>query len=292
VTRLVRAELLKIRRRQATYVLFVIELVLTAIVFLAGGRFWTISGLVSFPQAYSTFFFQTIYQLAILIAIVFAAAYVGADWNWGVLRTIVARGEGRERYLMAKFIALAITLAIALLITFAAGFVFTFLQSLIYDIPMASPLRADGLQDLVVWIVVGFPVLLQRAAIGFAVAAIFRSQLAGAVVGIVLFLVESVLTTILTLLSATSGLGQGGFDGGGLGNGIQPVGPEWFQFLPVTIGGDVLGALPGGGGLNSTDLSSIFLKPVPFPAAIACVFVYLIVALAIALFALRRQEIA
>jgi len=291
VTRLVRAELLKIRRRQATYVLFVIELVLTALVFLAGGRFWTISGLVSFPQAYSTFFFQTIYQLGSLIAIVFAAAYVGADWNWGVLRTIVARGEGRERYLMAKFIALAITLAIALLLMFAAGFVLTFLQSVIYDIPMASPLRADGLQDLVVWIVVGFPVLLQRAAIGFAVAAIFRSQLAGAVVGIVLFLVESVLTTILTLLSATSSLGNGGL-GGGLDNGIQPVGPEWFQFLPVTIGGDVLGALPGGGGLNSTDISSILLKPVPFPIATACVLVYLIVALALALIALRRQEIA
>lgn len=287
---LVRAELLKIRRRQATYVLFVIELILTAIVFLAGGRFWTISGIVSFPEAYATFFFQTIYQLGSLIAIVFAAAYVGADWNWGVLRTIVARGEGRERYLMAKFIALAITLAIALLIMFAAGFVLTFLQSLVYGIPMASPLRANGLQDLVAWLVVGFPVLLQRAAIGFAVAAIFRSQLAGAVVGIVLFLVESVLTTILTILSATSGLGNG--LGNGLDSGIQPVGPEWFQFLPVTIGGDVLGALPGGGGLNSTDLSSIFLKPVPFYIALGCVFLYLVVALAIALIALRRQEIS
>jgi hypothetical protein len=139
----------------------------------------------------------------------------------------------------------------------------------------------------VAWLVVGFPVLLQRAAIGFAVAAIFRSQLAGAVVGIVLFLVESVLTTILTILSATSGLRNG--LGNGLDSGIQPVGPEWFQFLPVTIGGDVLGALPGGGGLNSTDLSSIFLKPVPFYIALGCVFLYLVVALAIAL---RRQEIS
>ena len=68
---LVSAELLKIRKRQATYVLLVIELVLTAIVFLAGGQFWTISGLVSFPQAYATFFFQTIFQLGSLIAIVF-----------------------------------------------------------------------------------------------------------------------------------------------------------------------------------------------------------------------------
>ena len=51
-----------------------------------------------------------------LLAIVFAAAYFGSDWNWGVLRNVIARGEGRERYLLAKFIALAITLFIGMLI--------------------------------------------------------------------------------------------------------------------------------------------------------------------------------
>ncbi len=290
---LVRAELLKIRKRQATYVLLFIEIILTALIFLAGGSFWTLSDLISFPQAYYTFFQQTIFQLGSLIAVVFAAAYVGADWNWGVLRSIVARGEGRERYLMAKFIALTITLAIAMLIMFAACFVFIVMQSVIYNVPIANPFRADGLQDLLVWIVAGFPVLLQRAAIGFAVAAIFRSQLAGAVVGIVLFLVEAVLTTILTVLSFGSSISNGGFgDGSGNGFGVQAVGPEWFQFLPVSIGGNVLSALPGGGGINSTDLSSIFLKPVPFPIAMTGVFVYMIVAVAVALIALRRQEIS
>ena len=290
---LIRAELLKIRRRQATYVLLLIELILTALIFLAGGSFWTLSGLISFPQAYYTFFQQTIFQLGGLIAVVFAAAYVGADWNWGVLRSIVARGEGRERYLLAKFAALTITLAIAMLIMFVACFVFIGMQSLIYNVPIANPLRASGLQDLLVWIVAGFPVLLQRAAIGFAVAAIFRSQLAGAVVGIVLFLVEAVLTTILTVLSFGSSISSGNFgDGSGSGTGIPTVGPEWFQFLPVSIGGNVLSALPGGGGINSTDLSSLFLKPVPFPIAMAGVFVYMIAAVGIALIAIRRQEIA
>ena len=286
---LIRAELLKIRKRQATYVLLVVELILTALIFLAGGSFWNISGLISFPQAYSIFFQQTIFQLGSLIAVVFAAAYVGADWNWGVLRSIVSRGEGRERYLLAKFAALTITLAIGMLIMFAACFVFVLMQSVVYGTPMASPLRANGLQDLLVWIVVGFPVLLQRAAIGFAVAAIFRSQLAGAVVGIVLFLVEAVLTTILTALSLASNVTNGFGDGSG--SAIQPVGPEWYQFLPVSIGGNVLSALPGGGGINSTDLSSLLLKPVPFTVAMTGVFVYMIGAVALALIALRRQEI-
>lgn len=285
---LIRAELLKIRRRQATYVLLVVELVLAALIFLAGGSYWTLNELISFPDAYTIFFQQAIFQLGGLIAIVFAASYVGADWNWGVLRNVVARGEGRERYLLAKFIAMTITLAIGTLIMFAACFAFIVMQSAIYGVPIANPFRANGLQDLVVWIVVGFPVILQRAAIGFAVAAIFRSQLAGAVVGIVLFLVEAVVTTILTVLTFGSNIGQDF----GSGVGIQPVGPEWFQFLPISIGGNVFSALPSASGISSSDLSSLLLRPVPFWTAMAGVLIYLVAALVIALIALRRQEIA
>jgi len=289
MTNLVRAELLKIRRRQATFVLLIIEIVLAGLIFLTTGAIWKAAGLISFPQAY-TLFQQSAFQLGGLIAIVFAAAYVGADWNWGVIRNVVARGESRERYLLSKFAALSIVLFIALAIVFACCFLFTFMQSFIYGVPIASPFRGDGVQDLLAWFFLGFPVLLQRAAIGFAVAAIFRSQLAGAVVGIVLFLVEAVVTTILTVLTFGSRFTDGGdFDPTG---GLQPVGPEWFQFLPISVGGNVFNALPGSGGLQSGDLSSIFLRPVPFPIAMAVVLVYMVVAVAIALVALRRQEIA
>ena len=134
-------------------------------------------------------------------------------------------------------------------------------MSLIYNVPVASPFRGDGLQDLLVWIVLGFPVLLQRAAIGFAVAAIFRSQLAGAVVGIVLFLVEAVVTTILTVL--TLRLAALETAASTAARCVQPVGPEWFQFLPISVGGNVFNALPGAGGLSSGDISAVFLQARP-----------------------------
>ena len=286
---LVSAELLKIRRRQATYVLLVIELVLTGLIFLPTGAIYKIAGIIEFPAAYALFK-EAAFSLGGLIAIVFAAAYVGADWNWGVLRNVVARGESRERYLLAKAIALAIVLAIFLVIVFAACFVFTYMQSLIYGLPVANPLRGNGLQDLVVWIVVGYPVLLQRAMIGLAVAAAFRSQLSGAVVGIVLFLVESVVTTILTVLTFGSNL----VNNGGLGEGpTTPAGNQWFQFLPISMGGNVFNALPGSGGVTSSgDVSSLLLQPVPFAVAMGGVVLYTVGALFIAMFALRRQEIA
>jgi len=283
--RLIRAELLKIRRRQATFVLLAIFLVLAGLIFLTTGPFWQIGGIIEFPQAYALFQ-QAIYQVGGLIAIVFAAAYVGADWNWGVLRSIVARGESREKYLLAKVAALAITLALALLLGFVACFVFVLMQGAIYGLPIANPFRANGFQDLLEWVAFGYPVLLQRAAIGFAVAAIFRSQLAGAVVGIVLFLVESVVTTILTVFTLGDQLD------GDFGGAFEPVGPEWFQFLPISIGGNVFSQLPGGGGLTSGDVGALLLRPVPFPLAMAVVVLYLVVAVGLALIVVRRQEIA
>ena len=286
---LIRAELLKIRRRQATYVLLFIELLLTALIFLAIGPYWQAQEIIAFPQAYAIFQ-QVAFQLGGLIAIVFAAAYIGADWNWGVLRNVVARGESRERYLLAKFAALAIVLAIGLLIEFAACFVLLYVSSFLYNVPIANPFRANGFQDLIVWLALGFPVLLQRAAIGYAVAAIFRSQLAGAVVGIVLFLVELVLTTFLTLFTTIQNVGdpEGPFGG----NGLQPIGPEWFQYLPISIGGNVFTALPGTGGLGSGDINSFFLRPVPFEQAFIGVLLYTVIAVGLALIVVRRQEIA
>ena len=81
-------------------------------------------------------------------------------------------------------------------------------------------------------------------------------------VGIVLFLVESVVTLILTVLTIASQVVEGGFGGTGSG-GIPQVGPEWFQFLPISIGGNVFSALPGAGGIGSGDIGSLFLLPVP-----------------------------
>jgi hypothetical protein len=206
---------------------------------------------------------------------------------------VIARGESRANYLLAKGVALAILLAISTLIIFALGIVFVYIAAAIAGVPVASPLRGNGLQDLAENILLGYPVLLQRAAIGLAVAVVLRSQLAGAVVGIVLFLGEAVITQILTLLSLSSTFSDGG---GGFQNGFQQIGPEWYQFLPISIGGNVLDALPGagsslGGGSGTGGFEGLLLRPVPFEVAFPLVFVYLVVAVLIGVVALQRQEI-
>ncbi|MEO6350808.1 MAG: ABC transporter permease [Candidatus Limnocylindrales bacterium] len=287
--RLIRAELLKIRRRQMTYVMFFVLVIMMSLIYLVTGAVYDndFFGIIEFPGAYSLVG-QFAYAFGGLFAIVFAAAFVGADWNWGVLRNVVARGESRGTYLLAKAAAVGIVLFIALLLIFALGIALTYLQGAIYGVPVASPLRGRGLQDLAEWIVLGFPVLLQRAALGFVVAVLMRSQLAGAVVGIVLFLGESLITTILTLFTLGTRLSNGGIFGG-----LEPLPPQWFQFLPISVGGNVINQLPGGGGLASEGgIQNLLISPAPMAIALPAVLIYIAVSLGVAVLALRRQEIA
>lgn len=285
--RLIRAELLKMRRRSATFVVFAVALALMILLFLVAGFGFKLAGIIEFPATYAVIG-QFAFGLGGLLAVVFAAAFVGADWNWGVLRNVIARGESRTGYLLAKAAALAIALAVAMVLIFLVGIAMAYITGLLYGIPVASPLRGSGLLDLLENMAYGYPVLIQRAALGLAVAVVLRSQLAGAVVGIVLFLGESIVKVTLIGLTLSTRLG-GAF--GGDGNALQPTGPEWFQYLPISVGDYVVGAAPGGSASLSGGLEQFLLRPVPLPFALTSLLIYLGAALLIAIFALRRQEI-
>src|SRR6187402_890655 len=124
---LLRAEILKMRRRTATYVILIVPIVLTALIYLLiGGGLGGVacaldipgvasSCIIEFPGAYALMN-QFAFGLGGILAIVYAAAIAGADWNWGVLRTIIARGESRARYLLIKAAAIALMIGIGVLL--------------------------------------------------------------------------------------------------------------------------------------------------------------------------------
>lgn len=284
--RLVRAELLKIRRRQATWVMLILSVVLMAMLYLLGSLGFVMAGIIEFPAAYGGIS-QFAFGLGGLLAVVYSAMYVGSDWNWGVVRNVVARGESRTNYLLAKAAALAIVFAIFVLIMYAVGIVMAYVAGLFHGLPVASPLRGRGLQDLVENIVIGYPVLLERAAIGFAVAVALRSQLAGAVVGIVLFLGESVVK--FTMIGVSFAQRADGFLRGE--GSAELIGPEWYQFLPVSVGDYAVGAAPGGSAGITAIVEQFLIRPVPLAQAMVAISIYLVVAMAIAILAFRRQEI-
>lgn len=283
--RLIRAELLKMRRRTATYVVLAIPLVLLGLItVVAAGNREVMDLIGRFPQAHATVLEYPFGGLGTLLAMAYAAAIAGADWNWGVLRNVIARGESRIGYTLAKAAAIAIVISLGVAVIFVVGLLATIVMGMLAGVRIGDPLSPASLGVLRDQVLLGFPVLMERVAIGFSVAVVLRSQVAGVVAGIVLFIGESIVSTIMTIAS----IGPRLIDPEG-----SPVPVQWFQFLPFAIGNEVraaassAGSVPGQGG----DLLGFFLTRVDLPVAFFVLMLYLVLAIGISLFAVRREQI-
>ncbi|MBA2570748.1 MAG: ABC transporter permease subunit [Chloroflexi bacterium] len=280
--RMLAAELLKLRRRWATYIVLVLLIVLMGLIFFLvglGGRTSGASQVIRFPQAFGLIN-QFVFGLGSLLAVAYAAAIGGADWNWGVFRVVIARGESRGRYILVKYIGLAIVILIGCVIAFAAGILLTYFAGTIAGASVGDPFTGSGPGDIATSLALGFPVIAERAAIGFAVAVLLRSQLAGVVVGIILYIGESILAAVLIATNLS-----GAFSGGG---GFPRLGQQWYQFLPFSIGDSVLSHGPS---VTGQDLEGLILTPVPLDAALAATLIYLAAALALVVVSVERSEI-
>jgi ABC-type transport system involved in multi-copper enzyme maturation permease subunit len=199
--RLFAAGIRKLVRRPATFVTFGLLVGLLALIYLAVGATAKQaiaanpeSGanallLVTFPGAY-TLLLSFILGLGGLFAMIFGAAIAGSEWTWGTLKAAVARGESRSRYQIASFAAIALMVLVGLLVAFAIGIVVAVIAAGLAGVPV------NGLDDSAT--IRTFPELLARgwlalgeaAALGYAIATLARSQLAGIGVGIAAYFGE------------------------------------------------------------------------------------------------------
>jgi hypothetical protein len=285
--RLVQAELIKMRHRTMTWVLLGTQIGVMAFVFVAVGLLvgpaladvqglplpethtpWRISGAIVGDFVFG--------GLGSLLVVIYAGAMVGAEYSWGVLRNPIARGEGREHYMLAKASAIGIVLCIGAAIAFVAGFLMVVITAIVAGLNM-GPFSLETLVQLAGGWGLGMVVLLERAAIAIAVATLLRSQLAGIVVAVVLYVAEPIIANIA---AAVSQLGQM-FD-----PNPEPV-VHWSQYLPFSVGSSVLNegfvALPA-------PLPGLVAN-VPLWQALAVVLGYTTVAVVGAMLILRRQEI-
>ena len=170
--RLIGAELLKMRRRTATWVVLGVLLLLMLLLFalLASDRS-LVRLLFPFPTMWVTVADFPFGLLGTMLAVAYAAAIAGADWNWGVLRNVIARGESRVGYVLAKAVAVAIVLGLGVLVVMLVGVAIGLLILLVTGVGIGDPFSATSLETLGRQLLFGYPVLLERAAIGFAVAA-------------------------------------------------------------------------------------------------------------------------
>lgn len=146
--------------------------------------------LVTFPGAYDLML-SFLFGLGGLFAVIYGAAIAGSEWTWGTLKTAVVRGESRSRYLMATFAAIAVVLAFGLLIAFGIGVVAAAFGSVIAGIALDGIGDTTALAALPEHFARGWVAITATAALGFAVATLARSQLAGIGVGIAFYFGET-----------------------------------------------------------------------------------------------------
>jgi ABC-2 type transport system permease protein len=232
---LLHLSLVKLARRPATWVVFAILAGLIVLVFLglgasAGqveslGDQLQVRALLAFPTAY-TVVIGVILGFGGLLAVAYGAAIIGADWAWGTIRAIIGRGESRVRYTLITFLAIAIVLGLGTLVTFVLGSMAAIVGAEMAGLGSEGATDAEKLSTLPGLFVRTWLGVTQQAAIGFAIAMLFRSQLAGIGAGLAFYFAELFLFFVPLLRDAlvyfpfsvanavvptTDELGTGGF---------------------------------------------------------------------------------
>ena len=132
-----------------------------------------------------------------LVAVTYAAAVAGSEWSWGTLKSAVARGESRTRYMLVTFAAIAVMIAVGLALTFLLGIPLAILAANIAGISTAGVTDADTLARLPAMAARGWFAVVEQAALGFAIATLARSQLAGIGAGIAFYFGEGFASIFL-----------------------------------------------------------------------------------------------
>lgn len=266
---LLRISLLKLVRRPASWVVLLVLVGLIVLVNLALaasvgqveglGEELQVRLLLAFPTAYTSIV-GYILGFGGLLAVVYAAAVIGADWAWGTIRAIVARGESRVRYTLVTFLAIAIMLGIGVVLAFGIGAVSAIVSAEIAGIGSEGATDPDTLATLPELLARTWLGVTEQAAIGFAIAMLFRSQLAGIGAGLAVFFVEQFLILV-------------------------PVVQDVLPYFPINVAGAVVATSEEfGAGLTG-------YTPLDSDTAVVWAAGYLVIALAIATLSAWRAQI-
>ena len=199
------AGLRKLARRPATFVTFgllvgLLGLILIAVSATASQRTGRAAQegllLVTFPGAY-TLILSFILGLGGLFGVIYGAAIAGSEWSWGTLKSAVARGESRSRYQLLSFLAIAVFVGIGLVLAFGAGIVLAIIGAKIAGVSTAGLTDSTTLGRLPELLARAWLAIVEETALGFAIATLARSQLAGIGAGIGVYFGEQFASIFL-----------------------------------------------------------------------------------------------
>ena len=221
--------------------------------------------IVGFPGAYDLIL-QFMFGLGGLFAVIYGAAIAGSEWGWATLKNAVARGESRARYLLLTFAAIAFMIALGLGLTFVLGLGAALIGANIAGFSTAGINDPDAIGRLPALFARGWFAVVEEAALGFAIATLARSQLAGIGAGIAFYFGEAFASIFL---------------------------PDVVKYLPFAVAQASVntgGASGFGGGGGGSDGGG-FAAALPADTALLLVAAWLIGSLVVALVFTERAEI-
>jgi len=267
--RLYRSSLRKLIRRPATWVSFLLLAGLLVLIFVAVGATAGQAGqpeaqaasreLVTFPGAY-TFVLSFILSFGGLLAVTYGAAIAGSEWSWGTLKAAVARGESRARYTLAGYGGVVTYAVIGVAGAFAAGVAAAAVGAVAAGVPLDGMSDSRALGELPELFLRGTLAIGMSAALGYTIATIARSQLAGIGVGIGLYFGEQFAGIFLR---------------------------EWVRWLPFDAASAVIATGSLGGGSPA-----IGTPPLDPNTAVVAVVAWLVLALGMSALWTERADIA
>lgn len=228
----------KLVRRQATWLTFGLLAGLLVLIVVAVGATSDRPGaspaeraaalsLVTFPRAYDQIL-SFILGLGGLFAVIFGAAIAGSEWTWGTLKNAVARGQSRSYYTLVSFGSIAFVIAIGLVVTFAIGVIAALFGANLAGISTVGLSDSATIGRLPEQFARGGLAIIMEGAIGFTVATLARSQLAGIGAGIGLYFASTFATVFLPDIVkylpfsvATASVATGTSSGARFGGGFQ-----------------------------------------------------------------------
>ncbi len=268
--RLVAASLRRLRRRPASLVTLLLLIGLQALITLLiivatratddpqaalGSRMF-----LTFPNAYELIV-QMLVSTASFLAVCYGAAIAGSEWGWGTLKAAVARGESRVRYTLANYAGVAVFTVLGLVLAFLASVAVTALGAAATNVSLSGMTDAEALLRLPELFARAWLGLALNAAVGFVIATVARSQLAG-------------IGASIGLLFAS---------------GIAGVfAPHLVKWLPFSVSGAVLNGGDGGGVMVGATEMGVQLDST---TAIWVSLAWLVVALGVAALYVDRSEI-
>jgi ABC-type transport system involved in multi-copper enzyme maturation permease subunit len=262
---LLRADLRKLLRRPASWVVWLILIVLIALVYLAIGASAgqltderskaQVEAFLKDESAFRTLL-GFLVGLGGLLGLAYAGAIAGAEWSWGTLRVALARGESRSRYILTSFVAVGLVIGLALLLSYVIGGGLVMLGATMAGVSTGLP-SASFIATLPELLGKAWFALLEEAALGFAIATVARSQLAGIGAGIAVYVAEQFVSLAI---------------------------PEQSRYLPFTVAGSLV----------QTQEQAAFagVKLLDPPVALALTAAYLVGALVVAVIVTARAQIA